>query len=301
MTAENRGPRESDTPSTPSATIRPKIAERLVVMHSCELFADLPEPECVDIASCALLKKFARNELLFVQGQPVNHLILLRSGSVKHTQVSHDGKEALLRMSGMSDVVNVHGEAACGHSCTARATEECEALVWEYSRIRSFLLRYPRLERNFGRLLVAQIQELEERFREVATEKVERRLALLLLRLCKQIGKPSDEGTKVSVTREELAQMTGATMFTISRALARWSEHGLILTRREAVVVTNPERLEIVKGQRGVFAGRRRDRIRPRVCQMECGIPLVHADGVSPVRSAYAVTTQPLYVSNHHP
>src|SRR5271169_2813409 len=152
MLTENKILRESDTGSMLSAIIRPKIAERLAVMYSCELFADLSEGDCLDIASCAVLRRFSRNELLFVQGQPVQHLILLQSGSVKHTQVSHDGKEALLRMSGMSDVVNVHGEAACGHSCTARATEGCEALVWEYSRMRGFMLRYPQLERNFGRL-----------------------------------------------------------------------------------------------------------------------------------------------------
>jgi CRP-like cAMP-binding protein len=62
---------------------------------------------------------------------------------------------------------------------------------------------------NISRILAAQLKELEERFREVATENASRRLALVLLRLLKQIGKPSSEGIQLSLSREELTQMTG--------------------------------------------------------------------------------------------
>ena len=71
-----------------------------------------------------------------------------------------------------------------------------------------------------------------------------RRLALLLLRLGKQIGKITDHGIQVSLRREELAQMTGTTLFTISRLLSRWSEKGLVLARREAVIILDPYRLD---------------------------------------------------------
>jgi CRP-like cAMP-binding protein len=77
----------------------------------------------------------------------------------------------------------------------------------------------------------------------VATEKVARRLALTLLRLLKQIGKQTHGGIQVSLSREELAQMTGTTLFTISRILSKWSEEGFVVPRREAVVVRDPKRL----------------------------------------------------------
>ena len=124
--------------------------------------------------------------------------------------------------------------------------ENCKALIWEYSRIQTFLAIYPKLRRNASRILASEIQELEERFREIATEKVANRLALLLIRLLRQIGKPSDEGIQISLRREELAQMTGATVFTISRLLSEWSDRGLVLSRREAIVVSDPSRLSDV-------------------------------------------------------
>ena len=106
------------------------------------------------------------------------------------------------------------------------------------------LARYPQIGRNLSQMLVRRLQELEERFRVVATERVARRLALALLGLLQQIGRPCDDGIQVKVTREELAQMTGTTLFTISRVLSGWSERGFIQARREAVIVSNPKRLK---------------------------------------------------------
>jgi CRP-like cAMP-binding protein len=74
-------------------------------------------------------------------------------------------------------------------------------------------------------------------------------LALTLLRLLKSVGKPSKDGVQVSLTREELAQMTGTTLFTISRVLSKWAAEGFVQPLRQAVVVHDPERLESVTGE----------------------------------------------------
>ena len=220
------------------------LAERWMVLSSAPLFANLSERESLEIACSARPRTFAKNESLFSQGEPLRELILLQSGIVKHTQVSVNGNEVLLRFSRKGDVVNLQGESACTHTCSVRATEPCTALIWEFSRIQSFLTRYPQMRINISRILAAQLKELEERFREVATENASRRLALMLLRLLKQIGKPSSEGIQLSLTREELAQMTGSTVFTISRVLSAWSEQRLIVSRRESVIVRYPHRLQ---------------------------------------------------------
>jgi CRP-like cAMP-binding protein len=121
--------------------------------------------------------------------------------------------------------------------------EQCKALTWEYTRLQNFLAEYPQIRKNISQILSNRLNELEERFREVATEKVAKRVALALLRLLKQVGKQSPRGIEVSLSREELAQMTGTTLFTISRLLSKWGEEGFILPRREAVVIRDPERL----------------------------------------------------------
>lgn len=219
-------------------------------MCASALFSGLSHQECIEIASCARARTFARNEILFTQGQPARSLILLESGSVKLTQLSSAGSEVLMWMSGSGQPVNVNTDpVACNHTCSARAMEQCRALVWEYQRLQALLNQYPQLRKNITRILAGRLQELEERFREVATERVAKRLALTLLRLLKTVGKPSGKGVQVSLTREELAQMTGTTLFTISRVISKWAGQGFVEPLREGVVINDPERLESIKDE----------------------------------------------------
>lgn len=204
----------------------------------------------MEIVSCARARTFARDEILFNQGQPVQSLILLESGSVKLTQLSPAGSEVLMWMNGSGDALSVNPDPiACNHTCSARAMEHCRALVWEYQRLQALLNLYPQLRKNISRILAGRLQKLEERFREVATERVAKRLALTLLRLLKRVGKPSQQGVQVSLTREELAQMTGTTLFTISRVLSKWAGQGFVQPLREGVVVHDPEKLEAVSDE----------------------------------------------------
>jgi CRP-like cAMP-binding protein len=163
---------------------------------------------------------------------------------VKLTQLSPNGNEVILWMNSSGDAVGVPADsAASSHTCSARAMEQCRALTWEYTRLQNLLAEYPQIRNNINQILSSRLNELEERFREVATEKVAKRLALALLRLLKQVGKQSQGGVEIALSREELAQMTGTTLFTISRILSKWGEEGFVLPRREAVLVRDAQRL----------------------------------------------------------
>ena len=144
-------------------------------MCASALFTGMTPRECKEIASCAHTRTFARDELLFMQGQPVRSMVLIQSGSVKLTQLSANGNEVILWMNGSGDAMGVHADSpSCSHTCSARAMEQCKALVWEYTRLQMLVAEYPQFRRNISQILASRLQELEERFREIATEKVAR-------------------------------------------------------------------------------------------------------------------------------
>jgi len=223
------------------------LAERVNLIRNSPLFSDLSAEQCEDIARQARPKVFARDEMLFMQGQQVRDLALIRTGSVKIMQLGPNGNEVILWIHGTGNVVGGLSEPTSSHhSCSARAMEQSTALVWEYSVLQSLMLKYPQIRRNISQILFSRLNELEERFREVATEKVAKRVALALLRLVKHIGKKVHGGVEISLSREELAQMTGTTLFTTSRLLSKWGDEGFLLPRRESVVVRDANRLELV-------------------------------------------------------
>ena len=56
---------------------------------------------------------------------------------------------------------------SCNHTCSARAVEQCRALVWEYSRLQALLNQYPQIRKNINQILASRLGELEERFEDV--------------------------------------------------------------------------------------------------------------------------------------
>ena len=88
-------------------------------------------------------------------------------------------------------------------------------------------------------MLLHHLNDMHERFREISTERVAARLSSQIVRMMHQVGRQVDGGTEISISREELAQLTGTTLFTVSRLLSDWDRQGIVAARREAVSVRN--------------------------------------------------------------
>jgi CRP-like cAMP-binding protein len=131
------------------------------------------------------------------------------------------------------------------HTTTAQALRMGYALAWEARVFRFLVEPLPVVHRNMIRLTGEHLEELERRFRELATERVAPRLARQLIRLQEQIGRTRtiDGSIEIRLSRGELAQMTGTTLFTISRRLRVWEARGLVNLRRDSVTVCDLESL----------------------------------------------------------
>ena len=231
---------QAGAPPSPSV-----LEERVKLLTASPLCNGLSQEDLVKIASCARPKTFGRDETLFIQGEPARCLMLIRTGSIKITQISSGGNEVILWMYGRGNVLGVLSDPNGDiHPSTARAMEATTALTWDCATLQNLMDVCPRIRQNLSMVLMSRLHELEERFREVATEKVPRRLALALMRLSKHVGKTVHDGVEVSLSREELAQMTGTTLFTISRILSQWSKEDFVTSRRESVLLRDPRRLE---------------------------------------------------------
>lgn len=237
---------ERRNPFSPSLSAL-NLAGRVDLISASPLFTGLPKHVCEQIAGRARPRSFARDEMLFMQGQPLRHVALIRTGSVKITQLATNGNEVVLWMYGAGNVVGALSEPTSHYyTCSSRTIEQSTALIWDYSELQNYMLEYPQIRKNAGLVLASRLNELEERFREVATERVAKRVASALLRLMKHIGREAHGGVEVSLSREELAQMTGTTLFTISRLLSKWGEMGFVSPKREAVIVRDSRQLALV-------------------------------------------------------
>ena len=202
------------------------------------MFADVSPSERATIVSGAREKVYSRGETLFLEGDVVRQNILLVSGCAKVTQIGVSGAEVILRLNGPGELIGAFGLCGpCDHCTSAQAIQSSTALVWENACFDSILERFPIFRRNANRALEERLAELEQRFREISTEKVGARVSSQLIRLSSQVGRLVDGTVEIGVSRANLAQLTGTTLFTVSRLLCQWKSLGIVSPRREAVIL----------------------------------------------------------------
>jgi CRP/FNR family transcriptional regulator, nitrogen oxide reductase regulator len=221
-----------------------RMDARLACVQQAPLFRGLSLGDCTYIACQAKERVLPRREMLFCQGDPRRNIFLIASGRVKVTQLGSAGDEVILWLKGPGEILDGLGMAAGSvHGSSAQAIEPCNVISWEAKTIESLTERLPLLHRNMVVILAECLQGMQDRFHELATEKVAMRLARTLVRLLRRADRNAGEFVRISLSREELAQMTGTTLFAVSRLLSEWTQRGIVVARREAVVICDDSRL----------------------------------------------------------
>jgi CRP/FNR family transcriptional regulator, nitrogen oxide reductase regulator len=213
---------------------------RVTTVHSFPLFADIPIEACREIVAQAQTKDFSRRETIYQEGDSIRRIILLISGCVKITQLGENGSEVILRLNGIGDVIGkIDTQKHARHCSKAQTLSASTALIWDASVFEALSVRFPALRKNTLRSISTQLEELEQRFREISTERVASRLSREIVRLLAQVGRVVNGTVEIALSREELAQLTGTTLFTVSRLLSDWDQRGIVSARREAVSVND--------------------------------------------------------------
>jgi CRP-like cAMP-binding protein len=195
-----------------------------------------------------ILRSIEEGEFFFWQGDPATYFYVLVTGRAKLLQTNRAGQQVNLRTINEWQMFGALGAVRenAAYPATAQALEPSTALAIESSLLRDMIPTRPYLSQNLMQLMTGYIMEMQERYRELATERVERRIALTVLRLAAQVGKrtDSDEMTvELPLSRQDVAEASGTTIFTVSRVLADWERRGLVEAARERVVIRNPHGL----------------------------------------------------------
>jgi CRP-like cAMP-binding protein len=105
--------------------------------------------------------------------------------------------------------------------------------------LRELIACYPIVALNLVCVIGARLQEAQQRLRELATQRVERRIANALLRLAAKAGQQNHDGTAIDfpLSRKDLAEICGATLHTVSRTLTAWEKEGLLTTANQRLTL----------------------------------------------------------------
>ncbi len=240
---------------------------------SSPLFANLSPAVLQTLERMALQRRMEEGSFFFMEGDDASHLYFLTLGRVHVFRLTPDGKQIGLRIVTPGMMFGVFrltpdgkqiglrivtpgmmfGAVAAirpekGYPVTAQALEASQALVWEAESFYSLLVRYPELFRKLFHIVYEHLEDAHTRLAELASQRVEQRLARLLLRLASQMGRETAEGILIDMrlTRQTLAELCDTTLFSVSRTLSQWEQQGWITVRREQIVLRNPHELFVL-------------------------------------------------------
>ena len=217
------------------------------IIRLSNLFQNVKPEVFEQVMDSGVLRSVEEGGFYFLQDDPATHAFVLVAGRVKMVQLTPNGQQITLRI--MTPGQTYGGIAMlnpkAGYPATAQAVENSTAMAWDTAQLRKLAEKDASLSLNTMQLMHGYITELQERQKALVTQRVEQRIARILLKLAAQSGKKVDDGVLIDMplTRQDVAEMSGTTLFTVSRTLNEWERSGLLSIGRERVVIRDPHGL----------------------------------------------------------
>ena len=218
-------------------------------MHSEEIdnyikrhvvFREVRNEGLKDIARHLNATEVKKGTIIFFQGDRSQSIYLIRSGFVKLSRITPEGRELTLSIFKSNDIF---GETTLlnnsPHDTTAEALSDCLLYQIHRNPFLKILKKYPSIAINVSSIVCHRMMKLEEKFQIAVSRDISARVACVLLELAARFGKPSETGTIITLplTHLEIASLIGSTRETTCVTLNKFRRNGWILTKKRQIVL----------------------------------------------------------------
>jgi CRP-like cAMP-binding protein len=209
-----------------------------LLKHS-SVFAALDEAENEALAFLAKEKSLVQDENIFWEGEQSDWFYIISQGKVKIFKSASQGKEITLSFFGPGEIF---GEVAVlenkPYPASAQAITATRLIGIKKADFWEYMLKHPPIALKIISVLSSRLREAQSRLRDMAGERVEQRLARILLMLSAKLG------STLPFTRQELSDMAGTTTETTIRVLSQWKEQGVIRSVRGKIIIIDDNKLK---------------------------------------------------------
>jgi len=206
-----------------------------------------------DMIARAASLRHAKDGYIFREGGEAHAFFLLLDGYVRVVKITPDGEQVIVRYIAAGELLGI--AKAIGrdtYPANAVAATDCVLLSWPSSSWEAIVAAHPGFATNTYATVGNRLIGTQERVVELATERVEQRVANAVLNLARQTGRKTDEGIVIdfAISRQDISEMTGTTLHTVSRLLSGWDSKGWIKGGRQKITLVEGHKLMTVASAR---------------------------------------------------
>lgn len=225
----------------------------MIEPHAVEnhpLFSGMGREAARALLAAACVLRYQIGDAVFDQGADAHSFFVLLEGRLRVTRVTPGGQQVVIRFVSPGDVFGI--AAAIGRTtypATAAALVPSSALAWPNASWPRLVAEHPALASQTLLAVGSRLQDAHARVVALSTTEVEARLADAILKLAQEAGRETDGAIAVDfpITRQDLAELTGTTMHTVSRILSAWQERGIIRSSRKKLAIVEPHALAALR------------------------------------------------------
>jgi CRP/FNR family transcriptional regulator, dissimilatory nitrate respiration regulator len=189
-----------------------------------------------EVRDAITYRDLAKGENLFQQGEETSAFFVVETGRVKLVRYTSGDKEVTFQVAIPGESLAEIALFSQTHPCTAVAEMPSRVVVYPKEQLLSALRNNPDLAEDFMTILVDRIQGLKVRLELRDIRAAHERL----LRYLRYQGQPGEKNT-INFDRplKDIAADMGLTPETLSRALARLEQSGMITRTRLQITLQN--------------------------------------------------------------
>jgi CRP/FNR family transcriptional regulator, cyclic AMP receptor protein len=198
----------------------------------------LPEPSRRELLTRARRRRFARQEVLFHEGDPGDSLHLVSRGHVAlriHTPLGDVATMRIVAPGGFFGELAVVSPGP--RNATAAAIDAVETIAIDRELLAGLRAEHPRTEALILEALVTEIRRLAQQVVEAMYVPVEKRVWRRLEEMTSVFGTDDTRATTIPITQDVLAQLSGCTRPTANRVLRAGEEAGAIEMARGRIEI----------------------------------------------------------------
>lgn len=210
-------------------------------------FVDLSEEDLEKIAAISIERKYRKNMIVFMEGEPGDAFYYIKSGKVKVFRTYEDGKEHIINIFGEGEVF---GEVTLFNSipypASASVYEDAVIGVIKNQDLEKLITGNPDLAFRLIKVLTRRLLLSQQKIKDLAFNDVFSRTASQLLKLAADYGQKTDKGVEINIqlSRQELAEMVGTTRETISRVISRFKKEKAVSEENDKVIILSRDKLD---------------------------------------------------------
>lgn len=214
--------------------------DRIAVLKKSLFFSSIPEVTQREISRLFAEEKTPKEDYIFFEGDLPEWLFIVNEGRVKLVKHSDTGKDVILQIFVPGDMF---GEVSLfdrkPYGASAQAMEDSTVLKLSRKDFLLFFGRHPFVATELIMELGRQLREAHSTIKSLAVDRVEQRIANILLKLAKKLGVQERGGIVLNLplTRQDLADMAGTTVETTIRVMSRFTKTKIIKAANGKILI----------------------------------------------------------------